>query len=452
MMMRAHWTLSILVFAATSLYAQDRRLPLEDVIKEKASHIRLTGIWVSGGAFDLRFRGGGGTAASAPVRAYSGSVGASLNWTFLGARTTAWANYAGDYSIASIGLLRSLSQAAEGGFMRRVTPRWTLGAIFSAQSLNLGARLFQAPSASQQIQSPGFGTSLSGGGLGSTVDPVSEAAAAVPSTDVFALTLGANQRVYTAGFVGGFNASPRTDMRFGASVSQSEFPPTAGANVQLPYSRLRGGFLQASLRRRITQRTSITLSSQGGESRAQSQRFDFVSGTLGISRTLTPAWYIYVAGGGGASTVFRNGVTVPWLLQYTGLAGLGYAGVKQALLIAGTHDAGDRLGLGFLSTSQLNIFWNLRPPSSGWAFSVKGGGAMLRSAGSQSTIAGSVQLGLSRHIAGDFYTLGEATYVSNVQFAPQRLFPSGAASGLLDTSAQRAVRLSIVYRPGPDRK
>ena len=70
----------------------------------------------------------------------------------------------------------------------------------------------------------------------------------------------------------------------------------------------------------------------------------------------------------------------------------------------------------------------------------------------KNTMAGSIQIGLSRHIAGNFYLLGEATYVTNVLFAPQRLFPNGAASGLLDTSAQRAVRLSLVYRPSPDRK
>ena len=111
-------------------------------------------------------------------------------------------------------------------------------------------------------------------------------------------------------------------------LANRSFLTPAAANALLPYNQLRGGFLQASLRHRATERTSLSLSFQGGESRAQSQRFDYASGTLGVSRTLTPAWYVYIAGGGGASTVFRNGVTVPWLLQYTGQGGLGYAGAK----------------------------------------------------------------------------------------------------------------------------
>jgi hypothetical protein len=441
------------VLAAAPLFAQDRPLPLEDVIKEKAGHFRLTGLWVSGGAFDLRFRGGTSTTATSPVvRAYSGSAGGALNWTYLGSRTTAWANYAGDYSLASRSALDSMSQAGEGGLLRRMTPRFTLGFIASAQSLNLGARLFQQPRAARQLQSPNFGSSGGSGGFGGSLDPIAEAGGALPSGDVFALTLGANQRIYTAGLVSGFTFTPRTNLQLGASASQSEFPPTPGVNVQLPYTAMRGGYFQGVLNHQATQRTSVNWSWQGGESRAQGQRFRFVTTAVGVSRLLTPAWYLYLSGGGGVGTAFREGVAVPWLVQYSGSAGIGYAGAKQALLVASTLDAGDRLALGFLSTSQVNVFWNLRPPSSGWAFSARAGGVLLRSASAQSQHAGSFQVGLSRRLAGQVYALGEATYVTNVLFAPQRLLGEGNASGLLDTSAQRAVRLSIVYRPGPERK
>ncbi len=69
-MTRALRTLAACLFALAALRAQDRQLPLEDIIKEKASHLRITGVWVSGGAFDLRFRGGNGaTAPGGPIRA-----------------------------------------------------------------------------------------------------------------------------------------------------------------------------------------------------------------------------------------------------------------------------------------------------------------------------------------------------------------------------------------------
>jgi hypothetical protein len=434
------------------LHAQDRQLPLEDVIKEKAGHLRLTGLWISGGAFDLRLPGPDRTQTPAR-RAYSSSAGLSVNWTYLGSRTNAWGNYAGDYSLASRSSLDSLSQAAEMGFLRRVTPRFSLGAVARAQSLNLGARLFSQPSGARQLQSPGFGGGAPSVGLGSSVDPVSEAAGALPNVDVFGLVLGGNQRIYTAGLVGGFTFTPRTDIRFGVSASKSDFPQTAGINLALPYNRLFGGYGQGQLRHTVTPRSTVNWSFQGGQSYAQGEQLSFVNTTLGISRVLSTSWYTYVSGGGGSSTVFREGVKLPWLFRYTGQGGLVYAGQKQGFVVQATQDTGDRFALGFESTTSLNMFWNLRPPASGWAFSARAGGVMLRSEGQRASKAGTVQLGLSRRLFGDIYVLGEATYVTNVLFAPQRLVPTAAGnSSLLDTSAQRAIRVSIVYRPAPDRK
>jgi len=439
------------VVVVAPLAAQDRPLPLEDVIKEKGGHFRLMSAWISGGAYDLRSRSG--SAVSSPaIRAYSGSAGLGVNWTYLGSRTNAWANYSGDYSLASRDALRSLSQLGEAGVMRRVKPRFTIGVVARAQSLNFGARVFQQPAASRQLQSSGFGGGLPTVGLGGSVDPVAEATATVPNTDLFALALGANQRTYSAGLVSGITLTPRTDIRLGISASQSEFPPTTGTNIQLPYTKMQGGYAQGSIRHLATPRTSLSWSFQGGQSRAQGQKFNFASNSIGVSRVLAADWYVYVSAGGGASSAFRAGINVPWLLQYTGMGGFGYAGQSQGLMIAGSHDAGDRLGLGFLSTSQLNIFWNLRPPTSAWALSARVGGALLRAEGIRPTKAGSAQLGLSRRLFGHIYALAEGTYVTNVQFAPQRLLATGGNSGLLDTSAQRAVRLSIVYRPAPDRK
>ena len=192
---------------------------------------------------------------------------------------------------------------------------------------------------------------------------------------------------------------------------------------------------------------------QSGQNYAQGEQLSFANTSFGIGRVLSTSWYTYASGGGGAASVFRLGVKLPWLFQYTGQGGLVYAGQKQGLVMQATQDTGDRFALGFESTTSVTVFWNLRPPASGWAFSARAGGILLRSEGQRDNKAGTVQLGLSRRLFGDIHALGEATYVTNVVFAPQRLFPAGGGnSSLLDTAAQRAVRVSIVYRPAPDRK
>ena len=212
-------------FAATMVMAtvglaQDRQLPLEDVLKEKAGHLRISSAWISGGLFDLSFPTTARESTPA-IRAYSGSAGMSLDYTYLGSRTSGWANYSGDYSLASISALDSLSQYAQGGVLRRVTPRFSLGVLGSVQQLNLGARLFRQSRQAQSLQSSGFGA-VNSGGLGGSVDPIGETINSIPGAGTFGLTLGGDQRTYTVGLSSGYLFSSRTELRMSAAVSQSD--------------------------------------------------------------------------------------------------------------------------------------------------------------------------------------------------------------------------------------
>lgn len=443
-----------LLMVAGGCWAQERELPI-DRNATRFSGIRVRSAWVGGGRYNIQSPTTSGVVKS---NLFVGSAGALLNWQKNTERSRGWVNYAGEFNRANTSQsINAVNQGFDFGVNRRLVERWTMRLSGEGEFLNFAAR---------QFRSPGPTRLETGDGAINAINPVQgavQAGATFPDLtrgafDPASLLIGGDYYRLGVSLGLGFSQSARSSWSIAGNGSQTVYKGTRNNNPLggqfVPFRRVYDGSGAVSWRYNLTPRTVLNWETLAGHtwagfSSTGQEQFTRVQSTLQVARTFTTHWYGSVGGGVSSSQAFTTTQGAPWFVTYLASGAVGYVRRDQSFIVNASHSAGDGYGFGSQDNTQAVFAYTYRPVGSGWGLNTAAVYQRLVISNNP-TIDGWVGMaGVSRRVTRHTFLLFEVAQTSSIAFTAGRLIPVGASRSALDSLAQRAVRVSLVYQQMP---
>jgi len=439
------------LFTGRTAVGQERELPI-DRKPSKLSGVRIRSAWVGGGYYNLQR-----PAASGVLKTdfALGTGGAAIGWNRNTERTGYWANYAGEYNRASksVGNIGAANHGTDFGFFHRVTPKVTWRTWGEGEFLSYSGRQFRYPGPTAGAR-PGEGGSAGAVGL-LDLDPA-QGGFIRGASDANLLVVGDQYRRYAAATTFNYAQSVRSSMSFGINAQRLDFQATDIAAF-IPFRKMHDLSTNYVYRYNLTPRTVVAIDNQyarswGGVNLSSGQRtvFDRGYSMLQLARTFTTHWYGSVGGGYSGTQALTGTGDRPWIHSYAATAQLGHVTRDAAFLANVQHMTGDSYGIGAQSNDQVLMSYTYRPVQAAWGANVA---MMYQRLGVKGlpTIDGFVgMLGVSRRVTRHSFVFFEVTNTTNINFTAVRLAAVAPSRNVLDTLAQRAVRVTYVYNPMPN--